>query len=118
MVFTAGMEKLSPTPKAAPRAPARSSGRDQHHGQPREAAVDVADVLPGDAEGPHVGSPRSALVSEGAAGEVQEHHLQVGLGQADLGDAGAGGPGGVEELGHERVGVVGQQRQRPVLRLR
>ena len=63
-----------------------------------EVAVDVADVLPGYAEGAHVGSPARS-VPEGAAGEMQEHHLQVGLGQVDLGDAGAGRPGVVEERG-------------------
>ena len=48
-VFTAEMEKLSPAPKAAPRAKAKQQGSDQHHGQTGDAAVDVADVFPGDA---------------------------------------------------------------------
>ena len=78
--------------------------RHQHHDQRRAVAQRAAQVLPGDGE-----DLAHCLLSESPAGQVQEHHLEVRLGDVDLRDARAGRGRRFEQPRQHLVRVLREQ---------
>src|SRR5450830_1195924 len=103
--LVAESEKLWPPPKAKPSSAARASGASSI----MASAGTLRIVLRRSFQAMATMRLIAVLLPQRPAGEVQEHHLEVGLGDVHLGDARACCSGRLEEPRQDLVGVLHQQ---------
>src|SRR5450756_1036465 len=103
--LVAEIDKLWPLPKAKPSRAARASGASSI----MASAGTLRTVLRRSFQAMATMRLIAVLLPQRPAGEVQEHHLQVGLGDVHLGDARACRSGRLEEPRQDLVGVLHQQ---------